>query len=174
MEKKIVEVFGRRNFLLGKDKNGIKYYLEEPHFDCGWYWGGLYIETFTNNNQPTRSVDISSHQHFDSMFLMDRHIMGSTAFKAFFKESVLDEHEIYRLITLAETFYTLRQAADLMHCSESRQLSDDCYDVIKDREMYKNIVTRKIPAVISDILNLLGGNTTAKQYEKEAENVFIK
>ena len=38
----------------------------------------------------------------------------------------------------------------------------------------KNIVTKKIPAVISDILNLLGGNTTAKQYEKEAESVFIK
>ena len=39
MKKQIEKVFGKKVFLLGKDEEGIRYWLEEPQWDCGWYWG---------------------------------------------------------------------------------------------------------------------------------------
>jgi hypothetical protein len=61
--------FGKDVFLLGQDKEGIKYWLEAPKFDCGWYWGFGYVETYTNNDNPGKAKDINSHQHIDSSFI---------------------------------------------------------------------------------------------------------
>ena len=36
-------------YLLGRDEEGINYWLEEPSWDCGWYWGFGYVETYTTN-----------------------------------------------------------------------------------------------------------------------------
>lgn len=168
MEKKIVTVFGRKNYLLGEDAEGIRHYIEEPKFDCGWYWGGLYIETFTNNRQPTRSVDISSHSHFDSMFLKCDGAFGPEVFKKIFKKTVFNsDKEMWRLLELARTFYTLRKAADLFHIGGSHITTNDCYDVIKDQKMYEEIVKVKLPAVISEIMNLLGGDTKPEEFTQK-------
>ena len=172
MEKKIITVFGRKNYLLGEDADGIKHYIEEPNFDCGWYWGGLYIETFTNNRQPERSKDISSHSHFDSMFLKCDGAFGPEVFKRIFKKTVFNsDKEMWRLLELARTFYTLRKAADLFHIGGSHVTHNDCYDVIKDQKMYEEIVKVKLPAVISEIMNLLGGDTKPEEF---AHKVVLK
>ena len=63
LKKEIIEKFGKKYFLLGK-KDGKKYYLEDSYWDCGWYWGLGYVETFNE-----LKIDIESHQHFDNLFL---------------------------------------------------------------------------------------------------------
>ena len=68
MEKQTLTIFGKKNYLLGTDQNGRKLFLVAPSWDCGWYWGFGYIETYTNNRHPERSKDIASHNHFDSLF----------------------------------------------------------------------------------------------------------
>jgi hypothetical protein len=66
MKKQFISnVFGRDIYLLGTDKQGIKYWLESPKWDCNWYWGFGYIETYIDNNSPKISEDISSHSHFN-------------------------------------------------------------------------------------------------------------
>jgi len=69
MKKRISEAFGKKVYLLGKDDEGTLYWLEAPSWDCGWYWGFGYIETYTNNNNPNRSQDITSHQHWEGTLL---------------------------------------------------------------------------------------------------------
>ena len=59
MKKKQIRVFGHNYYLLGTYKDGKKYYIQEPTWDCGWYWGGIYINSFTNK-LPSLSVSISS------------------------------------------------------------------------------------------------------------------
>ena len=162
MEKKTIIKFGT-HYLLGEDENGTKYWLGEPTWDCGWYWGGLYVHTFTNNNQPTRSVDINSHEHFDSKFLE-----GDYAnYRNFFKKSTLSQDEIWRLLELSRTFYILKDAAGLFEKGSAWVSKNDCYDVIKDQDLYLEIVKVKLPAVISAICNLLGGETKPEQFEKQ-------
>lgn len=57
-------MFGKEVYLIGINEDGEKVFLEEPSWDCGWYWGFGYLETYTNNRQITRSRDIQSHSHF--------------------------------------------------------------------------------------------------------------
>lgn len=57
-------MFGKNIYLIGINEGGEKIFLEEPSWDCGWYWGFGYLETYTNNRQITRSRDVQSHTHF--------------------------------------------------------------------------------------------------------------
>ena len=164
LDKKIINKFGT-HYLLGEDENGIKYWLEEPTFNCGWYWGLGYIETFTNNRQPTRSVDIRSHEHFDSKFMNYGYVGG---YLNFFKKSVLDRHETYRLFELMECAYTLSKMASMCERGSAWVSKNDRYDAIKDQNWYVEIIQKKLPAVISAICNLLGGKTKPEQFEKQA------
>lgn len=153
MKKKSFHMFRNNYYLLGEDREGIKYYLEEPDFDCGWYWGGLYIETFTNNRQPTRSRDISSHSHFDYMFLKNPDVN----LHLFFKGCVLNPKERQELITKAQKFYELRERADSIHCK--KELVDE----------YTDLVMRQLPEVIADIVNMLGDCKTAQDFTNKVK-----
>lgn len=123
----------------------------------------MYLHEFTNNRQPTRSVDIQSHTHFDSEFLNKSY----DTFKEAFEEMVLSKEEVWKLLELAETFYTLRHAADLFKRGGSHITTNDCYDVIKDNAWYTEIVKVKIPAVLEAIVKLLGGTTTKEEFNSQ-------
>lgn len=112
MKKEKRKAFGKNIYLLGKDKNGVKYWLEEASFNCGWYWGFGYIETYTNNNNPEKARDINSHQHFDGLFLKTN-IFDS--YKDFFAETTLNDDEIRQFLGYMEEFYTMRKYSDLLH-----------------------------------------------------------
>lgn len=164
LNKKIIDKFGT-HYLLGEDKNGTKYWLEEPAFACGHYWSLGYLHTFTNNKQPTRSVDIDSHEHFDIKFMENGYVRS---YEQFFKKSVLDKHGIYRLFELMECAYTLNKMAGICERGSAWVSENDCRDTLKDRGLYFEIVKKKLPAVISAICNLLGGETKPEQFEKQA------
>ena len=50
MKKQTTTAFKKKIYLLGADAEGTKYWLEAPSWDCDWYWGFGYVETYTNNN----------------------------------------------------------------------------------------------------------------------------
>ena len=64
MDKRKSHAFKKDIYLLGADSCGNKYWLEAPSWDCKWYWGFGYIETYTNSDNPSISNDIISHQHW--------------------------------------------------------------------------------------------------------------
>lgn len=64
MKKQKSKAFRKEIYLLGCDSSGQNYWLEAPSWDCNWYWGFGYIETYTNNSNPSISKDIESHQHW--------------------------------------------------------------------------------------------------------------
>lgn len=113
MEKKVVKAFGKNNYLLGKNKDGICYWLEEASWDCDWYWGFGYVRTYTNNEHPERSRDINSHQHFDKMFF-NKNTMAKDEFDSFIVESPLESREIWKLIELMKTFYIMKDYSDVI------------------------------------------------------------
>ena len=45
IKKETKKVFNKNNYLLGK-RNGVKIWLVEASWDCGWYWGFGYIEEY--------------------------------------------------------------------------------------------------------------------------------
>ena len=155
MKKQTTIAFNKKIYLLGANAEGTKYWLEAPSWDCGWYWGFGYVETYTNNDCPNRSRDINSHQHFDSLFLNDSKVNAFDAFKEFFKETTLSEKEIWLLIDYMYSFYALKRAAGILsmgysHMTEKAKLSE-----VKSIEMAKEINEKMLPAIFKQIDILL-------------------
>lgn len=155
MKKQTTTAFKKKVYLLGADAEGTKYWLEAPSWDCDWYWAFGYVETYTNNNYPNRSRDINSHQHFDSLFLNDSKVNAFDAFKEFFKETTLNEKEIWLLIDYMYSFYALKRTAGVLgmgysHMTEKAKLSE-----VKNSEMAKEINEKILPAIFKQIDILL-------------------
>ena len=160
LKKKTIKIFGNKYYLLGTREDGMNVYMQEPEWQCGWYWGGLYLTCFTNNRQPEKSRDINSHQHFDSLFLNDSKVSAFDAFKEFFKETTLNQKEIWLLIDYMQSFYTLKKAAEVFgtgysHMTEKAKLSE-----VKSIEMAKEINEKMLPAIFKQIDILLSDTDT--------------
>lgn len=157
MKKQSFEWHSKKYFLLGIDKNGIKYYLQETQWDCGWYWGGGYIETFSNNRCPNLSKDINSHNHFDNMFF-NKPVNGYDAFYAFFVNTPLLNKEVWTLCELMKSFYTAREYSDMIYRGGANYTTNSLKDTIKNDTEYDRINKTVIPAINEAIEKLLSGD----------------
>jgi len=154
MKKKVLSRHGKKIYLLGKDAEGINYWLEAPSWDCDWYWGFGYIETYTNNANPSIAKDITSHSHFDSMFL-NRNKCAYDAFREFFKETPLTNAEIWELTDYMMTFYNLKSVAELFRTGYSHQTSRAKIDSLENQEQNDLVNKVWLPEVFKRIENIL-------------------
>ena len=153
MDKKVITWHGKKYYLLGVDKYGNKRWLEEAHWDCGWYWGFGYVETFTNNRRPELSVDISEHTHFDSLFLHKCNAFDK--WNELFRGSVLSEKDIWQLLELMQTFYTAKEWSATIYQGGSHYTKNSLSATIKNDEEYNRINKIVIPAIIDKVYDLL-------------------
>ena len=154
MKKKTSHAFGKTVYLLGQDEDGINYWLEEPSWDCGWYWGFGYVETYYKNKLPSQAADIDSHQHFDGLFL-DGPECGKEMFKKFFKETPLTDDEIWELTDYMKTFYTLKSVAELFKHGYSWQTGRAKIDSLENKEQEDLVNKVWLPEVFERIKKLL-------------------
>ena len=152
MKKKIINKFGK-HYLLGINHDGEYVWLEAPSWDCGWYWGFGYLHTYTNNKQPERSRDISSHFHFD-MFLKGPEC-ARDMFKKYFKTTVLTDSEIWELVDYMKTFYTLKEVAHLFKNGYSHQTEKAKIENLKSEDQRDLINKDWLPEVFVRIQDLL-------------------
>lgn len=154
MEKRTTKAFGKEIYLLGKDNDGILYWLESPTWDCGWYWGCGYIETYANNTNPSIARDINSHQHFDGLFF-NKSKNGFDAFKEFFTDSTVSDKELWTLMELMRTIYTLKETAEVLGRGGSHYTTNPCKEIVTNHEEVKRINEVVLPALFKEVRNLL-------------------
>ena len=156
MKKQTTVAFNKKIYLLGKDAEGTKYWLEAPSWDCDWYWGFGYVETYTNNDCPSRARDIESHQHFDGLFLNNSTVSAFDTFKAFFKETTLDQKEIHLLIDYMSSFYKLKDVAKTLGVGYSN-MTETAKEI---NEKILPAIFKRIDILLSDTDNQqIGGET---------------
>lgn len=151
LKKEKSHAFGKDVYLLGKDEDGIRYWLEAPSWDCGWYWGFGYIETYQENRSPEKARDIDCHSHADNF--MCEYFTEWNGSKPILKESTFSEKEGWKLSELFRRFYTLKEAAGMFGrggCHVSGTSED-----LKRVEWAKEINEKLIPQTTSEILNIL-------------------
>ena len=153
MKKKIINKFGK-HYLLGINQDGEYVYLEEPSWDCGWYWGFGYLHTYSNNKCPERSRDLNSHTHFDSLFLKGP-ACSRDMFKKYFKSTVLTESEIWELCDYMKTFYTLKSVAELFKHGYSYQTEKAKIDNLQLPEQQDLVNKVWLPEVFNRIRTIL-------------------
>ena len=156
MNKLKAHAFGKDIYLLGRDANGTNYWLEEATWDCDWYWGGGYVETYTNNRNPERARDIESHQHFDDLFFKGN-INGFTSFKNFFVETPFTNKEIFQICELMKAFYIAREYSDMVYRGGTNYTENPAKEFIKSDVIYKTINELQIPNIMKKLYEILEG-----------------
>ena len=157
LKKQVNHAFGKDIYLLGQDAYGQNYWLEAPSWDCGWYWGFGYVETYANNRNPQRSKDISSHRHIDGSFMGN--VNGKYVHNIYecpiFVNTTFTEAEGWILSELFKTFYSLKESAQMFGMGGSHIATNPLNDIIKNEEYVKHINTVLIPAITKKILQIL-------------------
>lgn len=105
LKKEKINKFGVDRFLLGiRKEDGKKVYLTKATWDCGWYWGFGYINSFKRG-------DTYDHQHFDDLFLKNNIFYS---FKEYFEKTTLTDNEIWLLLSYMKEFYISKKYAELL------------------------------------------------------------
>lgn len=152
MKKQTLTIFGKKNYLLGTDQNGRKLFLVAPSWDCGWYWGFGYVETYTNNSHPERSRDIAIHNHFDSLFGTNCNLYDG--FKKIIKDSTLSDNELWKLCDYMRTFYCLQETAKVLGRGYSHYTEKAKLDIVKDEAYAERINKVVLPELFKHIEEL--------------------
>lgn len=154
LKKQIVHVFGKTYYLLGKDEAGVKWYMQKPTWDCGWYWGFGYLDSFTNGIRPEKSKDILGHTHLSS--LMDEFKgNGVDALKRYFPERALTDGELFEFIDCVKSGYALKDAAALFERGHSNYTEKAKVDSSVKPDWAKEINEKMIPAISRKLEELL-------------------
>ena len=159
MEKTVTKAFGKKNYLLGKDEDGIWYWLTEASWDCDWYWSFGYVRSYTNNEHPERSRDYDSHQHFNRLFL-EGPSMCKEMFDNFFIETPLNNNEKWKLLELMQTIYTLKEYSEVVYRGGSHIANNPLQEVIKSQEEYNRINKIVLPQLFEEVYRILEKTST--------------
>ena len=166
MEKEKSHVFDIDIYLLGSFNNGERFWLEAAKWSCDWYWGFGYIETYTNNKNPAKARNITSHQHYNDLCScrIEREDY-SGEYLDFLSENkniskcVLTKSEQWQLSDLMKSFYTLRDTAEIMHSGYSGLISNTDIN-LKDMELYTHINKVLMPKIFQAVYALLDPDLT--------------
>ena len=154
MKKRRIHVFNKDMYLLGKNQEGLKVWLEAPSWDCDWYWGFGYLEVLTSETNPEGSKDIISHTHWDSSVKNS----GKNAhewFEETFVETPLSDDEIWTLCELMDTFYCLKEFAELCHMGGMNYTTNPLKHKLQNDELNKYINNDLLLDVFEEIKVIL-------------------
>lgn len=111
MKKRKDFAFGKDVYRLGKNIDGDVIWLEAPSWDCKWYWGFGYVETYTKENSPSKSRDINSHTHWDSIHKENENAIVDRTFS---------DDEYKELKELFNEFYRLKEIANKVYKTDEK------------------------------------------------------
>ena len=162
LKKKTTRAFGRTIYLLGQDESGKNYWLEAPSWDCGWYWGFGYVESYTNNRCPEKSHDIDSHQHVSSSLLGKVGVNGDYIYNIYNAPllaggTTFTEKEGWELSELFQQFYTLQEAAEFFHRGNANVTAEVVVQHDMEQCNYMNVYINEtmIPAITKRVIEIL-------------------
>jgi hypothetical protein len=167
--KQIDMAFGRKKvYLLGRDKNKQKVWLEAPSWDCGWYWGFGYIERYESNRAPSLARDINSHSHWDSEivgqmkhydFEQKKDILDAFVHhlneNPNFIETTLTDDESWKLAELMKSFYLLKESASFFGSGSAGITDNPIREQLKNKRISKRINEVMLPAIFKEIDEIL-------------------
>ena len=121
---------------LGK-LDGKNVWLAPPSWDCDWYWGYGYIQ---NKNL---------HTHFN---MLDNNANLYDAIQKRFDGTFsLQGSNLWTLCELLQTFYSLREIAEVYCRGSSHYTSNPLADILRNPEEYKRINEKLLPKIFIEI-----------------------
>lgn len=155
LDKETSTGFGKKVYLLGKDCDGINYWLEAPSWYCGWYWGFGYIETYRNNCYPNEAIDLDSYQHADGAGFLGVNFQIDND-KSILSETTFTQEEAWLLAELFRQFYLMQSLADWQHRQSGLNVCDSGSKGVKINDVLKCDINKEIlPELMKNIIEIL-------------------
>ena len=151
MNKEVRKVNGKYQLLLGI-RNGESYWLEKASWDCDWYWGIGYVESYNGKGFSDKSW--RGHTHFDSLFFNGPSDY-KTMFDNFFDETPFTDEEEWQILELMTSAYTCRRYSDMLYTGGSHITSRVRVDLIKNDAEYGRLNNVVIPSIMNEVYKLL-------------------
>ena len=132
-----------------------KIYLSAPSWDCGWYWGFGYLG---NKNCHYHVDGLTKHENynFDKKCFEYEFTNLFDGFKKHFGSSlIVRDSQLWKLVELFKTFYTLRETAEVLGRGGSHYTTNPCKDIIINTEEVKRINEIVLPAIFEEIYKIL-------------------
>lgn len=156
LKKQIDHAFKKDVYLLGKDADGNKLWLEAPSWDCDWYWGFGYVEEYVQNWAPSKARDIQSHTHIDIKFKKNGKIQ---MWKSALVLHTYTQKEAILLGDLFTRFYALKDAAAKLHDNVFNTSKIDLLPTVtpfnENHKQWISIVCDEIPEITQQIIDIL-------------------
>ncbi len=118
MAKKLKLISQQKGWLLGKNDRNEYAYLQPFQWDCGWYWGGGYIEWYRQNRSwgaHTHFSGLSKTERYDGskqVWVREDHNIFD-GFKKHIPVRAITDAQLWRLCDLMVQFYALKEAAEV-------------------------------------------------------------
>ena len=153
MKKRTSRAFGKRTFLLGKDVNGVYYWLEEGSWSCDWYWSFGHVENYTNNKNPSQAKDIKCSTHWNYIFkpIYDVAHIKYEGFKINMEATTFTERERWELCELMKEFYVAEEYLEMMHGNGTNISTGS--DILKSRAEENKAEYLRLKKIIGEIID---------------------
>lgn len=163
--KKEIKAKGKKKmYLLGTNEDGKKLWLIEAEWQCHWYWGFGYVQSFSRG-------DIETHNHIDSSFMGVQEVWDKNKMEFVktdyihniydcprFVETTFTEKEGWQLSELFTQFYKFKEVARILHggCAGLTTLLDYLKIEYPNREEHlKDINENILPQIFEKIYTIL-------------------
>ena len=164
LKKEVRHAFGKDVYFIGKDKDGLKHWLEAPRWDCGWYWGFGYIEVYKQNWHPSKARDINSHSHWSGLvgqqedYNFEKSCFVKGKYFNHINEALstpLTDKESWELSDLMKSFYTLTEMAEFYKNGNSHLTSTAISKEMVDTKKVKEINEVTLPKIFKRVIKIV-------------------
>jgi hypothetical protein len=124
---------------LGVYKDYGQVWMPKASWDCDWYWGFGYIQN-PKLHTHLAYLDVTKNLY--------------NAIKSEFKVFVLEDKYLWVFCELMQTFYHLKQTAEVLGRGGSHMTKNPLADLIKNPEEVHRINTIVLPKIFEEIYKL--------------------
>lgn len=159
-----------QKFYIG-NHNNEKIYLSPPSWNCGWYWGFGYLG---NKNCHYHVDGLTKHEHYNTDKECWEYEFTNLfdGFKKHFTDLQIRESKLWTLCELFQTFYTLKETAEVLGRGGAHYAKNPCADIIINKDEVKRINEIVLPSVFDAIFDLLKDGENIATQNKTLVNIF--
>jgi hypothetical protein len=135
-------------------------WLSPPSWDCGWYWGFGYLGNKNCHYHVDGLKKIETYNH-ETKSWNHKSVNLFDGFKEHFGESFIikNDNDLWLLCELFQTFYTLKETAELLGRGGSHYTTNPLAELITNKDEVTRINETIMPALFDRIYDLLKKQT---------------
>ena len=152
--------------------DGEKIYLSPPSWDCGWYWGFGYLGNKNCHYHIDGLKEVETYNLEKKVWEHESYNLYDGLIKHFGDSLMIRRSNLWEFAELFETFYKLRDIAEVYNRGGSHYTTNPCKDLIINKDEVKRINEVILPAIFENIYRIIELGQSLDKDIKEVVRLF--